>query len=263
MADLTAILDDLGAESWEVDGLVATLPPDQWRLPTPAPGWTIAHQIAHLAWTDRKALLAARAPDDFGDEYQCALAAGGDYIDEGAAEGAGQPVPDLLAQWRQDRAELSAALAALPAGTRLPWYGLPMSAASMATGRMMETWAHGQDIADTLGAERRPTARLRHIARFGVRTRDFSFQLHSLAPPEEEFRVELTAPDGSTWAFGPEDAAQRVTGSALGFCLVVTQRRHLADTDVRATGAGAGQWLGIAQAFAGLPGRGREPGQFT
>ncbi|PXY19091.1 TIGR03084 family metal-binding protein [Prauserella muralis] len=263
MADLNAVLDDLDAESGEVDALVVDLPDERWSTPTPAEGWTIAHQIAHLAWTDDKALLAARTPDDFGAELKRALAAGENYVDDGAAELAATPPARLLQRWRDGRAELRAALAAVPAGEKLPWYGPPMSAASMATARMMETWAHGQDIADALGLTRPPTRRLWHIARFGVRTRDFAFQLRSLAPPTEEFRVELTAPDGDTWTFGPADAAQRVTGSALGFCLVVTQRRHPDDTDVEATGEQAREWLGIAQAFAGPPGTGRKAGQFT
>ncbi|MFF5991787.1 TIGR03084 family metal-binding protein [Prauserella flavalba] len=263
MADLEAILTDLDAESRDVDGLVAGLPEPDWARPTPAEGWTIAHQIAHLHWTDEKALLAARRPDDFGEELKRALVAVDAYADQGAAELAPTRPAELLERWRRGRADLRDALAAVPAGTKLPWYGPPMSAASMATARMMETWAHGQDIADALGVERAPTARLRHIARFGVRTRDFAFALHSLAAPTEEFRVELTAPDGSRWTFGPEDATQRVTGSALGFCLIVTQRRHPADTDVRAEGESAQEWLGLAQAFAGPPGKGREPGQFA
>lgn len=263
MADLAPILDDLAAESREVDDLVAALPEGDWALPTPAEGWTIAHQIAHLAWTDGKALIAATAPDRFTEEVKEALASGFGYVDDAAAEGAAIPPDELLRRWRAGRAELGIALAEVPEGTKLPWYGPAMSPASMATARMMETWAHGQDVTDALGVQRAPTGRLWHIARFGLRTRDFAFHLHSLAPPTVEFRVELTAPDGGTWTFGPDDAENRVTGSALDFCLVVTQRRHVADTDVRAEGAAAEEWLGIAQAFAGPPGSGREAGQFA
>ncbi|WP_199433089.1 TIGR03084 family metal-binding protein [Qaidamihabitans albus] len=263
MADLGPILSDLADESQELDDLVAGLPGVEWARPTPAKGWTIAHQIAHLAWTDEKALVAAREPEGFAAEARRALASGPGYVDEGAAEGASKPPAELLAAWRESRARLADALADVPPGTKVPWFGPPMSPASMVTARMMETWAHGQDVADALGARRTPSARLWHIARFGVRTRDFAFQLRSLTAPAEEFRVELTAPDGSSWSFGPEDAGQRVTGSALGFCLVVTQRRHPADTDLRAEGAGAAEWLGIAQAFAGVPGPGRRAGQFS
>jgi uncharacterized protein (TIGR03084 family) len=263
VADLGVILGDLAAEAQLIDDVVADLPEPEWARLTPAEGWTIAHQIAHLAWTDRKSLVAAVHPEDFQAEIEGALSVGDDFVDQAAVEGAEKPPGQLLAEWRAGRADLALALATVPAGQKLPWYGPPMSSASMATARMMETWAHGQDIFDALAVVREPTARLWHIARFGTRTRDFAFKLHALAPPVAEFRVELTAPDGSTWAFGPEDAEERVTGSALDFCLVVTQRRHPGDTDVVAVGEGAREWLGIAQAFAGPPGGGRKPGQFS
>jgi uncharacterized protein (TIGR03084 family) len=130
---------------------------------------------------------------------------------------------------------------------------------SMATARIMETWAHGLDVADALGIERPPTVRLRHVAHISVRTRDFAFSVHGRTPPADPFRVELAAPDGSTWTWGPEDAAQRIVGSALDFCLVATQRRHRSNTDLKADGPDADAWLDIAQAFAGPPGPGRGP----
>ncbi|MDQ7803143.1 TIGR03084 family metal-binding protein [Amycolatopsis sp. A133] len=263
MADLGVILGDLDAETRTIDDVVAELPAAEWARATPAEGWTIAHQIAHLAWTDRKALIAAAHPEHWQAEVEELLKAGETYVDDGAAAGAQRPPGEILEDWRAGREQLAEALAAVPGGQKLPWYGPPMSAASMATARMMETWAHGQDVFDALGRTREPTARLWHIARFGTRTRDFAYLTHSLAPPAKEFRVELTAPDGSTWAFGPEDAEQKLTGSALDFCLVVTQRRHPADTDLAAHGADVEEWLGIAQAFAGPPGSGRKPGQFA
>lgn len=263
MADTGPVLDDLAAESQQVDDMVTPLDESSWARETPAAGWTIAHQIAHLAWTDQKSLLAVREPAEFPAEVRRAMAVGDSFVDAGAAEGAAKPSGTLLAQWRQGRAELASALREVPQGTKIPWFGPPMSAASMATARLMETWAHGQDIADTLGVPHKPEPRLWQIARFGTRTRDFAFAMHGLDPPVEQFRVRLAAPDGDTWSFGPEDAAQRVTGSALDFCLLVTQRRHRADTDLRAEGEEADTWLDIAQAFAGPPGNGRKAGQFT
>jgi uncharacterized protein (TIGR03084 family) len=132
-----------------------------------------------------------------------------------------------------------------------------MSAASMATARLMETWAHGLDVADALGVRRVPTARLRSVAHIGVRTRDYAFAINGLPAPSTPFHVDLTAPDGSTWSWGPQDAEQRVTGPAEDFCLLVTQRRPLAALAVTAVGADARTWLTIAQAFAGPPGPGR------
>ncbi|MGW9210407.1 TIGR03084 family metal-binding protein [Embleya sp. NPDC055664] len=264
MVDLAAMLDDLRAEGAESDRLVASLSAAEWALPTPAPGWTIAHQIAHLAWTDDQVRLAATDPTAFAGAVAVAAADPDGFVDRGAEAGATAPPKDILARWRDGRHAVPELLAALPAGARLPWYGPPMSAASMAGARIMETWAHTQDIADTLGALRTPTAGLRHIARLGVRARDYSYSVHGLRPPEREFRVELIDPDepGGTWTHGPEDATERVTGPMLDFCLLVTRRRHPTDLAVRAEGAEAIRWLTITQSYAGPPGAGRAPGRF-
>ncbi|MEU2464543.1 TIGR03084 family metal-binding protein [Streptomyces sp. NPDC088922] len=253
-----AVLDDMREESDELDLLVAGLSAQEWTAPTPAAGWTVAHQIAHLNWTDEVALVAATQPDAFAAEVEKALAAPETFADEAAEEAVTALTPaDLLVEWRQGRARLQEALRAAPEGTKLPWYGPPMSVASMATARLMETWAHGQDVADALGVTRKPTARLRHVARIGVRARDYAYFVRGLRPPAEQFRVELLSEDGVLTVYGPEDAAQRVTGPLLDFCLLVTQRAHRDDLAVEAAGPDAGQWLDIAQAFAGPAGPGR------
>lgn len=257
MSDPSSVIDDLHQESEELDLLVRDLAESRWALATPAASWTVAHQIAHLAWTDRSALLAVTDAEAFAKEVEKAMASPGGFVDEGAEEGAGLPPATLLGDWRAGRTALEEALRAAPAGSRFPWYGPPMSVASMATGRLMETWAHGQDVADALGVARTPTDRLRHVARIGVRARDFAFHVRGLTPPATEFRVELVGPKGEVWTYGPEEAPQRVTGSALDFCLLVTQRAHRGDLAVRADGPDADRWLDIAQAFAGPPGQGR------
>ncbi|MGW6918414.1 TIGR03084 family metal-binding protein [Kitasatospora sp. NPDC054939] len=263
MTDLNGLLADLAAESSELDALVADLPPAGWATATPAEGWTVAHQIAHLAWTDDWTALAALAPEGFRERfrelYEELLAGGVDPVEEGAASGADSPPAELLDRWRAGRAEVLAALRAAPADARLPWFGPPMKPASMATARLMETWAHGQDVADALGAVRAPTARLRHIAHLGVRTIGFAFTLHGQPAPQSPVRVELAGPDGELWTWGPEDAPDRITGPALDFCLLVTQRRHRDDLALTASGATALAWLPIAQVFAGAPGKGRTP----
>lgn len=259
MSDPTSVIDDLREESEGLDRLVAGLDAPQWGWQTPAAGWTVAHQIGHLVWTDRSALLAVTDTDGFRALVEKALAAPHTFVDEGADEYARLAPPELLARWREGRAALDKALRSGPPGARFPWYGPPMSAASMATARLMETWAHGLDVADTFGVTRPPTDRLRHVARLGVRTRDFAYGVHGLTPPADPFRVELVAPGGGLWTYGPEDAPQRVTGPALDFCLLVTQRAHRTGLALTADGPDADRWLDIAQAFAGPPGDGRRP----
>ena len=257
MSAVSTIVDDLQAESDALDDLVADLAPQQWTTPTPAPRWTIAHQIAHLLWTDRVSVLSITDESAFQELLAEAQAKIATFVDDAADELAALPPDELLAEWRSTRAALHAALREVPDGRKLMWFGPPMSATSMATARMMETWAHGLDVADALGAPPSSTARLKSIAHLGVRTRDYAYLVNGQTPPAEPFRVELTAPDGSVWAWGPDAAAQRVTGSALDFCFLVTQRRPRAALDLSAEGPDAGHWLTIAQAFAGPPGAGR------
>ncbi len=169
---------------------------------------------------------------------------------------------DLLAQWRSGREALLAEMRVTDPKARVPWYGPPMSAVSFATARLMETWAHGQDIVDALGVQREPTDRLRHVAHIGVRARPFSYVTNGRQVPDGEVRVDLRSPSGEIWTWN-ESATDRVSGDALDFCLVVTQRRHVDDTGLEVAGPLAEDWIAIAQAFAGPPGRGREPGQFA
>jgi uncharacterized protein (TIGR03084 family) len=138
-----------------------------------------------------------------------------------------------------------------------------MSARSFATARLMETWAHGQDIVDGLDVNRTPTDRLRHIAFLGVRTMGWSFTINGIDVPPETVRVSLNAPSGDQWLWNEDSTHNVVSGDAEDFCLVVTQRRHVSDTSLEVTGPVAEQWMSIAQAFAGPPGGGRPAGMFA
>jgi uncharacterized protein (TIGR03084 family) len=254
---LTQVLADLDAEGDRLEQLVAGLDSDGWHTPTPAPGWDVATQVAHLAWTDEVAVKAATDKEAWDAVVLEAIADPEGYVDAQAFAIARQP--GLLERWRRSRADLRATLAAMPQGEKMPWFGPPMSATSMATARLMETWAHSLDVHEALGAPVEDTDRIRHVAHLGVRTRNFAFATHGLDAPTEEFRIDLVAPSGDVWSWGPDDAAQTLTGSAGHFCRLVTQRIHRADTDLVATGADVDRWLDIAQAFAGRPGEGRRP----
>jgi uncharacterized protein (TIGR03084 family) len=252
-------LTDLAAESDDLDGIVSDLPEAEFNRPTPAPGWTVAHQIAHLTWTDVIAHTAVTDPDAFLAQLASVARAGTfeSYVDR-TAESYLAPPPALLARWRTRREDLATVLRETTA-SRVVWFGTTMSPVSMATARLMETWAHGQDVADALGVERAFTPRLRHIAHLGYRTLGHGFAAHGRPTPTTDVRVELSTPDGDMWTFGAEDAADRLEGPALDFCLLVTQRRHPEDLSLKASGAVATEWLEVAQAFAGPPGGKRLP----
>ncbi|GAA4373541.1 TIGR03084 family metal-binding protein [Nocardioides caricicola] len=257
MALLDDLLADLTAEGDRLWAAVAGLDADGWATPTPAAGWTVATQVAHLLWTDEVAAVAATDKDRWDAIVLDAMADPTGYVDAQAHEVARLAPAALLARWGAARDGLRTALRELPEGQKMPWFGPPMSAASMATARFMETWAHALDVYEALGVAYEPTDRVRHVAHLGVRTRGFAFSVHGLDAPADEFRIELVAPSGETWTWGPEDAAQSVRGSACDFCLLVTQRVHRDDTDLVAVGPDAEKWLTIAQAFAGPPGEGR------
>lgn len=258
MSLLDDVLGDLALEGLELREVVAGLGEAGWRTPTPAAGWDVATQIAHLAWTDEAAIAAATDRAEWDEIVTEALADPEGFAGTAAIALASAPSTELLVMWDEGRTELAEALRRFPVGQKLPWFGPPMSPASMATARFMETWAHGLDVREALGIEPTPTDRIRHVCHIGVRTRDFAYAARELAPPAEEFRIELTAPSGEVWTWGPEDAAQRVTGSAWDFARLATQRVHRDETDLVASGDEATRWLTIAQAFAGPPGPGRE-----
>jgi uncharacterized protein (TIGR03084 family) len=254
------LCDDLAAEHDALDRLVAPLPPPRWSTPTPSPRWTVHDQIGHLAYYDEASALAARAPDGFraGDvDLPQAV-----REQRQLARGRALAPAALLAWWRRARAEMLAAFRAVPRGARLPWYGPSMSVASFITARIEETWSHGQDVADAFGVPWTDTDRLRHVAHLGVITRGFSFRNHGRPAPADDVRVELTGASGALWTWGDPAAANRIRGRARDFCLVVTRRRHVADTALFVEGPVATEWMTIAQAFAGAPGEGRQPGQF-
>lgn len=254
---VAALLDDFEAECDDVGRVLSSVDPGAWTLPTPADRWTIRDQVSHLSLSDAAGVLAATRPDEFASGAK-ALLARITAERPGEPRGADDPAGagDLAAEWRTHRVELIEALRALPPDTRLPWFGPPMSVRSFVTARLMETWAHGLDIAEALAhaglAEvPAPTDRLRHVCHLGVLTRGWSYTVRGLDAPTTPVHVDLVLPSGTPWTAGDPDASDTVTGAALDFCLVVAQRRNVADTALSVRGSDAGAWLAIAQCFAG------------
>ena len=266
-ASMHALCDDLRAECAELDALVSDLDGGAgWALATRFHGWTAWDEIAHLHLFDRLALRAVADRDDFvrsRQDIEAQLARGTEVSAIARATFARLAGSALSVSWRNDWQALAAALAALEPKTRLPWFGPDMSARSFATARLMETWAHGQDIWDALARPRPASARLAHIAQLGVITFRWSFQNRGLEPPGNPPAVELEGPSGAVWRWGDASSSGEVRGRALDFCLVVTQRRHVLDTGLEVRGEVARQWLTIAQCFAGPPASGPPAGSFA
>lgn len=253
--DFPGLLADLRQESDYLTDCLRKLDDAQWALPTPAAGWTIADQVSHLAFFDDSARLAATDADQFRAEATEMMAGGMDFPDRIAARHHNDAPHSLLDWFAAAREALLTAFSGDDPKRRLPWFGPDMSVASSATARLMETWAHGQDVYDTLGVDHPPTAALRSIAHLGVATFAFCHTNNGLPVPDEQVGVHLTSPAGDIWTWGPQDAPNRVTGTATDFVLTVTQRRHWSETGLAVDGPVAESWMDIAQAFAGAPSR--------
>jgi uncharacterized protein (TIGR03084 family) len=254
------LLDDLAAERAVLIQVLASVPADRWDVPSPAEGWTLRDCAAHLAdFDDRAASVAETGTFGGGGRKPANPPAERKGLQDGQLWAREHTTGDVLAWFRESGDRLIAALSPLDPKHRLPWAGPPMSARSFTTARLMEHWSHGLDIHDAAGVAPVDSDRLKHIAHIGYITRDFSYSNRGREAPPTALRLELLAPSGATWTWGPEDAADRISGPAGDFCRVVTQRIHVADTSLRADGPHAAEFLALAQAFAGPPGAGRQP----
>lgn len=266
MTSFPALCDDLDAEFDSLHRLVSPFNAhaQEWDLLTPAEGWAVRDQISHLAYFDVAAQLAITEPQKFGLMAEALMMQQGDPMEAHLTRGRSMDGSELLDWWERAHQGLSDTLRTADPLRRVPWFGPPMGMLSFVSARLMETWAHGQDVADALGAAREPTDRLRHIAHLGVKARPYSYLVRGDGVPVGRIEVNLTAPSGTVWTWNVGNSeliepVSAVTGQAEEFCLVVTQRRNVADTSLNIDGDRAVEWLAIAQAFAGPSGGGRAP----
>ena len=249
---LAPLIADLAAEHAALDLIVASIDEPAWDRPTPSEGWSVRDQIGHLTFFDSAATRSVTDPAAFVAERDGAMGDVDGYVAAAEVRVRTAAPATLLADWRSGRQRLLAAFEAVGPKERIEWYGPTMSARSFLTARLMETWAHGLDVAEGLGVEYPATSRLRHVAHLGVATRGWSLLVRGMMPSPGEVRVELGPPDGGEpWTWGDPDAGDRVSGPALDFCRVVTQRGLLAETDLEVAGPLAERWMVNAQAFAG------------
>lgn len=258
------ICKDLQDEYESLDAVVSGLSESEWDTVTPFDDWTIRDEISHIAYFDEAAKLSTVSTEAFNEHMQKMLEGIKDYDDMHKkinAVGGSLSASELLSWWRSERQQLIENYRKFDPKDRLPWYGPTMSARSSATARVMETWAHGQDIFDALKMTRPKTNRLKHVAHIGVTTFGWAYINRKLSVPENMVRVELTSPTGDIWSWNQEAENELITGDAEDFCLVVTQRRHLSDTKLVVKGEIASDWMKICQAFAGPPEDGPAPGE--
>lgn len=228
---------------------------DDLAMPTQFKGWTIDNVIGHLHFWNHAADLSLRDGDAFKAFYakvmEEAIKTDLRTFEQGWLDGLGGR--ELLETWRSFVLEMSDRFAAEDPKRRVKWAGPDMSVRSSITARIMETWAHGQEVFDTLGVRREDADRIRNVAVLGVNTFGWTFMNRGLEVAGEAPYVCLTAPSGEIWEWNDRDSDNRIEGSATEFCQVVTQTRNIADTALQVSGRVAREWMSIAQCFAGPP----------
>ena len=250
----------------ECDALHAALaaaPGDAWSQPTQFKGWTFDDILGHLYLFDYASEVAARSRDEIQAlfrEIMGGAAQGVSLIDYSRRWLQGCSGAELLTRWQAQYRRLAGIYAPLDPNLRLAWAGPDMSARSFMSARQMETWAHGQAIFDALGLERIEHDRLRNIAVMGINTIGWTFKVNRRAEPAMKPYVVLESPSGAMWAWNGPSTSERVEGSAVDFCRVVTPSRNVSDTSLRITGDVARQWMDLAQCFAGPPEQPPAPG---
>jgi uncharacterized protein (TIGR03084 family) len=256
-------VQDFLDESSALHALLAPLRDADFERETQFKGYSIHDVVAHLHHWNWAADLALRDPQAFGlfaKQIVEAISAGRRLPEIADAWLEGLRGPALLETWRAFYTGMAERFAAADPRARVPWVGPDMSVRSSITARLMETWAHGQEVYDVLGVERVATDRIRNIAQLGVRTFGWTFVNRGLELPESPPYVRLAAPSGAVWEWHEPREDERIEGSAAEFCQVVTQVRNVADTDLRVVGPTARRWMAIAQCFAGPPADPPAPG---
>ena len=262
--EIRVICADLERQHRELDHILTSLDETRWQAVTPFYGWTLMDQVAHIAFFDHEALLAMENPDQFqlraGPIMEVLKTGKSLKAHTNALLDIDAPAT-LLTFWREARTRMVRLLEAMDPKARIPWYGPDMGCLSFATGRLMEAWAHGQDVLDTLKIRPFQDNRLFHIAHLGISAFAWSFKIKQLPVPHTRPHVQLTSPSGKLWEWGDDSSTEKVRGDALSFCLVATQRRHVLDTPLEWEGEIVGRWLSIAQAFAGVSQEPPRPGE--
>lgn len=242
----------------ESEALYAVLEPlteKAFDVPTLFNDWTINDILQHLHYFNIMADLSLREPERFTKDYAVIseLRAKHGFVKATDQVLDGLKGKPLLTAWRDYYKAMTPNFATADPKQRVKWAGPDMSARSSITARLMETWAHGQEVYDLLGIKRVNADRIRNIAHLGVNTFGWTFVNRKEDVPEPVPYVRLTAPSGDTWEWGEASADERIEGAAEEFCQVVCQTRNIADTKLKITGAVATRWMSVAQCFAGAP----------
>lgn len=254
---------DFLEESDDLDRLIADLNDQDYERSTGFKQWTINDVLQHLHFWNHAALLSLQDPEGFKAFFEpigVHMAQGKDLKSYERLYFSGLSVRQLVSQWRTTFQDVAEAFEQADPAQRVAWVGPSMSARSSITARQMETWAHGQAVYDELGVDRVDSDRIRNIVVLGINTYGWTFINRKQSVPDPMPYVSLIAPSGDNWTYGEPQDDNCIEGSASAFAQVVTQTRHVSDTDIVYRGSHAEQWMLQAQCFAGAPNPVPEPG---
>lgn len=240
-------VDELEAEQDDLDTVLASLSDDQWLTPTSAEGWDVRDQVSHLADVNEIALDTATGGPRSLNTYVGTFASTEDFTLSGCLRGRAMTPAEVLAWYRASSPPLNDHLRTRKATDHIPW-GLGFKAPTLATARLMETWAHGLDVTDALGLEPILTPRLRSVAWLVTNALPYAFTAAGVTPPPGTLRAEVTF-EGDVWTFGPDDASDKIEGDAYEYCRVGIQRAKREETSLKAIGPLAEAALTNARAF--------------
>jgi uncharacterized protein (TIGR03084 family) len=248
------VLAALTEQQAELDSLVNPVDDISWTKPSRCDGWSVSDVVLHLAQTNEMALasIEGRFVESLAAFVEGVAVSGN--VDDGAGalvdKERGEPPVVVYSRWRAGVDQLMHAFSLVDPHARVQWVAGTLSAHTLCTTRLAETWIHTNDVAHGLGATLSPAARIEHIARLAWRTLPYAFE-RSGRRLRGPVTFELTAPDGhSHWVFASGPAKTIVRGPAVELCEVAGQRAKASDTSLTAEGPDAADVLELVRTFA-------------
>ena len=245
---------DFRDECNAVYSILENLKEQDYEMPTQFKGWTFNNVIGHLHVWNYAADISLKDGDEWKNFANSALQALGNGSSMNEFEQTitkGIQGPELLSTWKEYYTEMTERFAVADPKKRVKWMGPDMSVRSSISARHMETWAHAQELYDSLGLDRINEDRIKNIVIIGNNTFKWCFTVHKKTLPSIRPYLKLASPSGEIWEYNEISEEHKIEGLAEEFCQVVTQVRNIKDVNLKLTGDIAKEWMSVAQCFAG------------
>ena len=245
---------DFRDECNAVYSILENLKEQDYEMPTQFKGWTFNNVIGHLHVWNYAADISLKDGDEWKNFANSALQALGNGSSMNEFEQTitkGIKGPELLSMWKEYFTDMTERFAVADPKKRVKWMGPDMSVRSSISARHMETWAHAQELYDSLGLDRINEDRIKNIVIIGNNTFKWCFTVHKKTLPSIRPYLKLTSPSGEIWEYNEFSEEHKIEGLAEEFCQVVTQVRNIQDVNLKLTGSIAEEWMSVAQCFAG------------